>query len=95
MNPWARKAPLESDLQADCMAYAVSRGWFAEKIMRTRRNGFPDYFFLRDGVLRQVEFKRPGEKPTAQQTLRIGEIRAHGGTVYVIDNIDEFKRLFS
>lgn len=95
MTSWAPRAPLESDLQRDAVAYAISRGWFAEKIMKTRRKGFPDYFFLRKGILVQVEFKRsPDDHPSAQQTLRIGEIRAHGGTVYVLDNLDEFKRLF-
>jgi hypothetical protein len=39
-----------------------------------------------------VEFKAPGKEPTPLQWLEIADMRAHGATVFVIDNIEEFKR---
>lgn len=81
--------PLESELQRNAYNYALSRGWFAEKVMRTRRRGFPDYYFLRDGRTVLMEFKRsPDEEPTAQQLKRHKEIREHGGEVFVVDTLE-------
>lgn len=84
---------LESDIQCDAYHYALSRGWFAEKIMRTRRNGFPDYLYIRDGKVIFIEFKRPDEEPTVQQLKRHKEMREHGATVCVVDNLAEAKRI--
>lgn len=84
--------PLESELQRNAYNYALSRGWFAEKIMRARRKGFPDYYFLRNGRTVLIEFKRsPDEEPTAQQLKRHKEIREHGGEVFVVDTLDQAK----
>lgn len=84
---------LESDLQRDAYNYALSRGWFAEKIMRTRRNGFPDYFYLRNGQTIHIEFKKSGEPANRQQLKRHREMREHGGQVFVVDNLDDAKRV--
>jgi hypothetical protein len=85
--------PLESSIEKEAMAYAESRGWFQIKIMRASIRGFPDRFLVRDGVVILIEFKRHGKGPTVQQTKRHTELRAHGCTVYVIDNPDEAKRI--
>lgn len=84
---------LEKEVERPAHDYAKSRGWFAEKIMRTGRKGFPDHFFARNGLIILIEFKRPGEEPTAQQQKRHRELRKQGVPVFVVDNLDEAKRI--
>jgi hypothetical protein len=42
-----------------------------------------------------IETKRPGAKPTKLQWLTIEKIRAAGGLVYIIDNVEDARALFS
>jgi hypothetical protein len=85
--------PLESEVERPACVYAKSRRWLTEKIAHAGRRGFPDRYFLRDGITILIEFKRPDEEPTTQQLKRHKEIREHGGTVYVVDNLDEAMRI--
>lgn len=84
---------LERDIERPAHEFAKSRGWMAEKIMRTGRRGFPDHLFIRDGVTIYIEFKRPGELPSPQQLRRHAEMRKHGASVFVVDSLDEAMRL--
>ncbi len=81
--------PLESAIERPAHEFAKSRGWFAEKIMRTGRRGFPDHIFIRNGRIIFIEFKRPGEVPQPQQSKRHREMRCYGAEVFVIDNLDD------
>lgn len=85
---------LESEFETKFTAFVKSRGWFCEKIMRTGRRGFPDRFLARkkNGVV-LVEAKRSGEDARRQQLKRHKELRDHGVVVYVIDNMDDARRL--
>lgn len=87
--------PLESKVQNDSYHYALSRGWFAEKIKTARRKGFPDYIFIRNGRVVFIEFKKDGEEPTIQQLRRHREMREHGAEVFVVDNYDDSKRILT
>jgi hypothetical protein len=40
-----------------------------------------------------IEFKAPGQKPTPKQSLEHKSIRALGVDVYVVDSVDEGKKL--
>ena len=42
-----------------------------------------------------IEAKAPGKKPTARQLVTMEQIRQAGGTVYVIDNIEDAEKLFA
>ena len=85
--------PLESEIERPAHEFARSRGWFAEKIMRTGRRGFPDHIFIRNGRVIFIEFKRPGELPRPQQVKRHREMRCHGAEVFVIDSLDEAREV--
>lgn len=39
-----------------------------------------------------VEFKRPGEEPTEAQWEKIKELRERGEAVYVLNNVDDFRK---
>lgn len=84
----------ERDVERPAHKYAKERGWFAEKIEKTTRKGFPDHFFARNGKIILIEFKRPS-KPDArmQQEKRHRELRAAGVTVYVVSDLDHAKRI--
>lgn len=84
---------IESDIQGDAYDFAISRGWFAEKIEKARRKGFPDYIYIRRGRVIFIEFKKPGEEPNAQQLKRHKEMRDHGAEVFVVDTLEEAKRI--
>ena len=83
----------ETEVEGPARDYAKSRGWYADKIMRTGRKGFPDHFFARQGRIILIEFKRPLEEPSEQQFKRHKELRAHGVEVFVVDNLDEARRI--
>lgn len=84
---------LEYHIELPACDYAKARGWYCEKIMKCGRNGFPDRFFARDGVIILIEFKRPGKDATEQQKKRHRELRAAGVTVHVVDNLIDAKRI--
>lgn len=83
----------ETEVEGPARDYAKSRGWYTDKIMRTGRKGFPDHFFARQGRIILIEFKRPLEEPTIQQLKRHKELRAHGVEVFVVDNLDDARRV--
>jgi hypothetical protein len=47
------------------------------------------------GAYFAIETKRPGAKPTKLQWMTIEKIHAAGGLVYVIDNREDARALFS
>ena len=93
----------ESDIERPASAYAALRRWFTFKLMRANINGLPDRWHFRRvrrcphcGNQTQVlliEYKATGEAARPDQLERIEELRAAGVTVYVVDDLDEAKRL--
>jgi len=86
------KNQLEKDIESECCDYAEATGWFTCKFVSPGTRGVPDRLFIRNGVHVFGEFKKPGEEPTAQQTLRHKKMRRHGAIVFWWDNYDQFKR---
>lgn len=84
----------ESAVEKEAWEHAESKGWFRTKIMRTSKHGFPDHYFIRDGVTILVEFKRPGEDLKPHQKKRIWQLRKHGARVEVIDNMKKAREIF-
>jgi len=83
----------EIEIERPACEFAESRGWFQFKIEKASKNGIPDRFFARNGLIILIEFKRPGEEPNAQQQKRHRELRKQGVPVFVVDNLDEAKRI--
>lgn len=84
----ARKAPpLEKTIVNRGMEIAESLGWIAVKVHGSAYGprGFPDCQFFRDGVTKFIEYKRPGEEPTAIQLRWHKRLRDAGFAVAVID----------
>ena len=84
----------ESDIERECMLMVAdldgehrkldvgrgSKGWLDQAVW------LPGWHFI-------VEFKRPGEKPSALQARRIQRLRALGHEVHVIDAVEDFRQL--
>lgn len=85
---------LEKELEKKCVKAAKQSGWLSFKFTSPQQRGVPDRIFIRSGFVVFVEFKREGEKPRALQLKVIGDMRAEGAIVHIIDNINDFKRIF-
>lgn len=89
------KDRLESELERQSMDYAVARGWFEVKLMVCSKDGMPDRFLARkpEGVI-LIEMKREvGGELSEAQVRRHKELRDHGVTVHVVDNMEQAKRV--
>lgn len=65
---------------------AVAAGWICRKMKFTGRRNAMDRFFLKDGRIVLVEFKRPGKDVEGGQAAEVELFKAAGAEVYVIDN---------
>lgn len=81
----------ESKVEKKCCEYAQGRGWWVSKFTAPGKKAVPDRVFVRNGVVLFVEFKRPGETPTAQQAHRHKQMREKGANVTWVDNFADFK----
>lgn len=60
------------------------------KVNTLSEDALPDrQIFLPGGLMKWVETKRPGKKPTPLQQIRIDELTALGFDVRVIDTIEQ------
>ncbi len=74
---------------------AKRNGWLYRKVKWLGRRAAPDRFYMKPGVgYFFVEYKRPGEKPRADQIVEINLMRSCGLTVHVIDSVDAAVALF-
>jgi len=86
-----RKAPLEKTIVAKVMAQGRASGFWMTKFHGNAfsMSGVPDVLAIKDGRACWLECKRPGEKPTPIQLLRIKELREAGCPVAVVTSADE------
>lgn len=91
MNP----NPLEKVIEKKVVEYARSLGILAYKFTSPNRRSVPDRLFIMPSCKGafMIEFKRKGEKPTPSQTVEIEKIRKQGLEVFVVDNVEEGKRV--
>lgn len=95
MSKFYERSEREStDVQGPAIAFMRARGWFVEPLQSKGRNGFPDTFGARAGRVVLCEFKKDGQKPTAQQALRHEELRRAGVEVVWFDNLADAKVFF-
>lgn len=98
-----KKFLLEKDVQGTCVTWARANGWWARKFSSPANRSVPDYLFAKRTAVHgyadhvgdkfAVEFKAPGKTATEAQEEEIALMRKAGWDVYVIDDIDEFKRI--
>lgn len=87
---------MENILQAKILTLAKKFGILINKIESKSRKGFPDLICIKNGVVIFIEVKRPGGggRLSAHQKRVHADIRNQGGTVYVVESIDEADAVF-
>lgn len=83
----------ESAIEKKVCAYAKSKGWLHFKWSSPGQKGVPDRIFMKRGKVFFVEFKDTGKEPTTLQSVVINKIRRQGFDVYVIDSVEQGKKL--
>lgn len=79
----------ENAVEAALVAAAEAEGWISIKLAKTGVRGWTDRLFLRRGIVKPIEIKRPGEKPTRQQMARILELIDAGFDAGWCDNVED------
>ncbi|MBQ9364821.1 MAG: VRR-NUC domain-containing protein [Schwartzia sp.] len=86
---------LERDIERKFVSKAKSRGMLAMKFTSPNMQGVPDRIVLMPGgIIRFVEFKRPGMKPRKLQRIRFKQFEEMGFPVTVIDSMDKVDDFF-
>lgn len=78
----------EKYLERKICEHAKKTGWLNRKLSWIGRHGAPDRFFAKDGRIVLMELKRPGGRPTDNQTKEIGLLLGAGVEVHLVDDID-------
>ena len=85
-----RSDPLESVVERKVCRYGNSIGITSQKFTSPNRRSVPDrIFFLGNGIVKFIEFKRAGEKPTDAQQREHERLRNMGYEVHVVDNVED------
>lgn len=84
----------EKDIEAAVCGYAEDQGCLAYKFSSPARRNVPDRIIVTpSGAVYMIEFKAPGKKATEAQTREHERLRKRYVPVFVIDDIDEGKKL--
>jgi hypothetical protein len=89
------KGTRESYIEQQVIKRAKKNGWLVRKLQWIGRNGAPDRFFAKGGVIIFVEFKQTGKEPRPDQAEEHQTMRNYGVHVIVIDNIESGYAVFS
>jgi len=85
---------LEKQIEDKVCRYARDNGCLAYKFTSPARAAVPDRLFVSsEGRIWFCEFKRTGQKPTSAQNREHEKLRQHDAIVFVIDNVEEGKRM--
>lgn len=87
------KNPLEKVIEKKICEHAKALGFYVRKFTSPAHRSVPDRLFVYKGTVIFMELKRLGQKPTPAQEVEIQKIRDHGGTVYVVDNVERGQRI--
>lgn len=85
---------LEKDIEKLVCEYAKSKGMLAYKFSSPNHVGVPDRLFLMPlGKFWFCEFKKKGGRLTPMQEREHVRLREAGATVYVVDNIEDGRKM--
>ena len=84
---------LESKIQASCIKYAKSKGWYVLKVIKCNISGFPDSVLFKDGKTIFIEFKSEIGKQSALQVYQQKQLESQGFKYYLVNNLNYFKEI--
>ncbi len=79
----------EQDIQSSIKKKLKKQGWTVLKIIQLSDNGYPDLLCLKQGQVKWIEVKRPGEKPSELQLHRINQLKKEGFDAVWVSSADE------
>jgi len=86
--------PLEKVIEEKVNEYAKAKGVAVYKFTSPARAAVPDRLYINaKGFIWFCEFKRKGKLPTPAQQREHERLRLRNVAVYVIDNVDDGKRM--
>lgn len=86
--------PLEKEIETKVCAYAKKLGVIHYKFTSPAKRSVPDrVFVLPGGRVFWIEFKRKGEMPRSAQAIEIAKLRQQGATVYIVNDVENGKRV--
>lgn len=90
-----KKTLLEKDIEQPVCRYARNcHKMKVEKFTSPSRRSVPDQLFTnRYGFMFFIEFKAPGKEPTPSQRKDHEDRRKRGVKVFVVDNVEEGKKI--
>jgi hypothetical protein len=84
---------LESKLQASCIKYAKSKGWYVLKVIKCNVSGYPDCTLFKDGQTIFVEFKSDKGIQSELQKYQQIQLENQGFKYYLVNNLNYFKEI--
>jgi|TARA_R110002096_G_scaffold90560_4_gene205321 hypothetical protein len=84
----------ESEIEKKVTAYATSKGWLSYKWVSPGHRGVPDRLYFRSGIIKIIEFKAKGKRPTMMQEIVHQKLTNESFRVEVVDNLWHGKELF-
>jgi hypothetical protein len=84
---------LESKLQASCIKYAKSKGWYVLKVIKCNVSGFPDSVLFKDGQTIFVEYKAINGLQSELQKYQQKLLENQGFKYYLVNNLNYFKEI--
>lgn len=85
----------EQALQAKIIKYLESKGAFVVKTISTNKTGCPDLLVCYKSIFIGIEVKAPGKlgNLTKIQEAQLEKIREAGGNAYVVDSLEDVKKV--
>lgn len=77
---------IESPIEDYVCDLAEKDGWIVRKLKWIGRRNAMDRFFLKNGRIVLIEFKKPDDKPRVTQDREIKRFQEAGAEVHVCDN---------
>lgn len=85
----------EGRVESFLVKTAAAHGCLCPKFTSPGTNGMPDRIVIGHGKTFFIEVKAPGEKPRADQRLRIKELQAHGAYAVWMDTCGQVDAFFT
>ena len=86
---------LEKQIEKKVNDYATSKGWYVLKNDAYLKKGIPDRLYIKGKLCFFIEFKTEKGKTSKVQDLRIRELREKDIRVFVINNVEDGKKLIN
>lgn len=85
----------EQALQAKIIKYLESKGAFVVKTISTNKTGCPDLLVCYKSIFVGIEVKAPGKlgNLTKIQEAQLAKIVEAGGNAYVVDSLEDVKKV--